>query len=84
MVLESLAAGILSKYLGEYVSGFQKENLKFSVLAGEAVLENLQLKKEALDKFQLPITVKAGNIFRKMVNEKISITNRLSQDFWVN
>jgi vacuolar protein sorting-associated protein 13A/C len=60
MVLESLAASLLEKYLGQYVSGFQKDNLKFSLSSGNAVLENLELKKEALDDLELPITVKAG------------------------
>lgn len=63
MVLESLAASILDRYLGQYVSGFSKENLKFSVASGEAKLENLVLKKEALEELELPVTVKAGTIW---------------------
>jgi hypothetical protein len=59
-MLETLAANILTRYLGEYVSGLQKENIKLAIGAGNAVLENLELKKEALDKLDLPIIVKKG------------------------
>jgi vacuolar protein sorting-associated protein 13A/C len=61
-MLESLAATLLSKYIGDYVTGFSRDNLSFSLLAGNAVLENLELKKEALDALNLPVTVKGGNI----------------------
>jgi hypothetical protein len=60
-MLETLAATILTRYLGEYVTGFSKENLKFSIASGSAVLENLELRREALDKLDLPINVKRGN-----------------------
>jgi hypothetical protein len=57
-MLESIVATILSKYVGDYVLGL--ENLKVSLLSGNAVFENLELKKEALDGLDLPITVKGG------------------------
>lgn len=59
-MLEGLAASILSKYLGAYVDGLQKENLSLSVGAGDVVLEHLELKKEALQELDLPVTVRAG------------------------
>ena len=40
---KSKLAQLLSKYLGDYVTGFSKDNLKFSLLSGNAVLENLEL-----------------------------------------
>lgn len=62
-MLETLAATILTRYIGDYVTGFSKENVKFSIAQGSAVLENLELKKEALDKLDLPIKVKKGNLY---------------------
>ena len=50
----------LQQYLGRYVSGLDPASLRISVLAGDVVLRNLQLKPEALSKLSLPITVKAG------------------------
>ncbi len=42
------------------MSGLDANALRISVLAGDVVLRNLQLKPEALAKLDLPITVKAG------------------------
>ena len=67
-MLETLAAAILSRYLGDYVTGFSKDNLKFSLSSGNAVLENLQLKREALDQLDLPITVKGGFLGKLTLN----------------
>lgn len=50
----------LQQYLGKYVAGLDADALRISVLAGDVVLHNLQLKPEALSKLNLPITVKAG------------------------
>jgi hypothetical protein len=45
--------------------------------SGNAVLENLALKKEALDEFDLPITVKGGFVFWffHISHEKVSLAN---------
>ena len=58
--IETLAVTILTKYLGSYVNGLQRENLNVSIGSGDVVLENLELKKEALDDLELPITVRGG------------------------
>eukprot|EP01102_Stenamoeba_stenopodia_P009193 TRINITY_DN2703_c0_g3_i1.p1 TRINITY_DN2703_c0_g3~~TRINITY_DN2703_c0_g3_i1.p1 ORF type:complete len:238 (-),score=77.49 TRINITY_DN2703_c0_g3_i1:528-1241(-) len=59
-MFEGIAASILAKYLGNYVRGLLKENLKLSLGSGETVLEKLEFKPEALDELELPIRVKAG------------------------
>ncbi len=59
-MFESIIASILSSYLGDYIEGLERENLALSVFSGNVVLENLQLKKEALADLQLPITIKEG------------------------
>lgn len=58
-MLEGVASAILGKILGDYVTGFESKNLKFS-FSGELELSNLQLKQTALDGLDLPIKIKAG------------------------
>ena len=57
-MLEGIVATILSNYLGKYIQGLERENLKIALRSGEVELENLELRKETLDDFDLPITVK--------------------------
>lgn len=59
--VESLAVSILSKYLGTYVKGLLRENLNLSLSSGDVTLENLELRREALDDLELPITVRGGS-----------------------
>eukprot|EP01102_Stenamoeba_stenopodia_P012691 TRINITY_DN4034_c0_g3_i1.p1 TRINITY_DN4034_c0_g3~~TRINITY_DN4034_c0_g3_i1.p1 ORF type:complete len:542 (-),score=132.61 TRINITY_DN4034_c0_g3_i1:760-2385(-) len=59
-MLERIAAQLLTKYLGEYVKGLEKENLQINVIGGDVVLERLELKTEALANLELPIEVKRG------------------------
>ena len=59
-MLEGIVSTILSTYLGDYVVGLEKQNLSLNIFGGHVVLENLQLKKEALADLQLPITIKEG------------------------
>lgn len=60
-MLDGLASTLLNRLLGEYVTGFETANVKFS-LSGELTLNNLQLKSSALDKLGLPVKVKAGSL----------------------
>ena len=59
-MLEGIVAGILSKYLGDFIVGLEGENLSLNISGGHVVLENLQFKKECLAELELPITVKEG------------------------
>ena len=61
MFLDGIASSLLSRLLGDFVTGFENSNVKFS-LSGELTLTNLQLKQSALDKLRLPIKVKAGTL----------------------
>ena len=55
-----LAASILSTYLGNWVEGLERENLEIGITSGHVVVENLKLKRGALDDLQLPVIVKSG------------------------
>ncbi|XP_022100693.1 vacuolar protein sorting-associated protein 13A-like [Acanthaster planci] len=64
MVLESIIAGLLNKYLGKYVQNLDSENLNLGIFSGSLELTDLELKPEALYELNLPIEVKAGHIGR--------------------
>jgi vacuolar protein sorting-associated protein 13A/C len=63
-MLERIAATLLSKYLGEYVKGLERDNLHLNVIGGDVVLEHLELKTEALANLELPIEIKRGFLGR--------------------
>lgn len=67
-MLEGLAAGILSSYLGAWIEGLERENLKIGIKQGNVTIENLKLRKEALRDLQLPIAIKAGIFFFSIFN----------------
>ncbi|CAG8450182.1 1456_t:CDS:10 [Cetraspora pellucida] len=66
-MLESLATTVLNRFLGDYVSNLEG-NLNIAIWKGDVVLRDLQLKKEALDKFNLPIDVLEGYLGELTLN----------------
>jgi vacuolar protein sorting-associated protein 13A/C len=63
-MFEAQVAYYLNAYLGKYVHGLDAQALRISVWQGDVELRNLQLKPEALQDLQLPITVKSGLLGR--------------------
>jgi hypothetical protein len=57
--MKAIAVKLLNKYLGDYVEGFD-EKFKVGILSGTVDAHHLRLKKNALDKFGLPVTVEEG------------------------
>jgi vacuolar protein sorting-associated protein 13A/C len=57
MSFSSLVADIASKFLGDYIDGFNAQNMEISLISGSAVMRNLKLKKTILDKFDLPVKI---------------------------
>lgn len=62
MVFESIVANLLDKYLGVYVTNFDSKMLNIGIWGGDVELKNLELKGSAFDAFNIPISVKRGNI----------------------
>lgn len=60
MVFEGIVADLVVRYLGTYVRDLNKEQLKIGVFSGNLVLRDLEIKGEALQSLNLPITVKKG------------------------
>lgn len=59
-MFEDIVSSLLSKYLGDYLEGLSKKDLKISLWKGDVELTNLKVKTEALDFLNLPIQVKEG------------------------
>jgi vacuolar protein sorting-associated protein 13A/C len=61
MSFSSLIADVASKFLGDYIEGFNAQNMEISLLNGSAVMKNLKLKRSLLDKFDLPMKITSSN-----------------------
>lgn len=62
MVLETFVGPLLNRFLQKYIEGLSSKDVTTPILGGDIRLKNLKLKKEALDKFRLPVDVKDGYI----------------------
>ncbi|XP_072472489.1 intermembrane lipid transfer protein VPS13C isoform X1 [Notamacropus eugenii] len=62
MVLESVVADLLNRFLGHYVENLDKSQLKLGIWGGNVALDNLQIKENALSELDVPFKVKAGQI----------------------
>ncbi|CAN6662886.1 intermembrane lipid transfer protein Vps13p [Trichomonascus vanleenenianus] len=61
-MLESLVASLLNRFLGSYVQNFDPKQLNIGIWSGDVKLRDLELKKEALDEFKLPVDVIKGHL----------------------
>ncbi|KAF8938290.1 hypothetical protein BGZ58_001218 [Dissophora ornata] len=59
-MLEGLVAGLLNRFIGPYVTNLNVNQLNIGIWSGDVKLTNLRLKKDALDKFSLPVDVAEG------------------------
>ncbi|XP_023292594.2 vacuolar protein sorting-associated protein 13 [Lucilia cuprina] len=62
MVLESVVAHYLNKYLFNYVENLDSNQLKISVWGGDIVLNNLRIRENALDDLDLPVQLVYGHL----------------------
>nr|XP_039248521.1 vacuolar protein sorting-associated protein 13C-like isoform X1 [Styela clava] len=62
MVFESLVVDLMNKYLSAYIENLDASQLKLGIWGGDAVLENLHVKGDALKDLDLPVTIKSGFI----------------------
>ncbi|OBT96470.1 hypothetical protein VE01_05675 [Pseudogymnoascus verrucosus] len=61
-MLEGLVAGLLNRFLGMYIRNFDPGQLKVGIWSGDVKLQNLELRREALDQLKLPINVVEGHL----------------------
>ncbi|XP_057687593.1 intermembrane lipid transfer protein VPS13C isoform X2 [Corythoichthys intestinalis] len=62
MVFESLVSDLLNRFVGDYVENLDSSQLRIGIWGGNVVLENLQVKENALSQLDIPVKVKAGLI----------------------
>uniref|UniRef100_A0A914Q3N0 Chorein N-terminal domain-containing protein n=1 Tax=Panagrolaimus davidi TaxID=227884 RepID=A0A914Q3N0_9BILA len=60
MVFETLAADLLNSFLGDFVDNLDASQLNIGIWGGDVKLNNLEIKKSALDELDLPIKLKYG------------------------
>lgn len=63
-MFEKVVESILVEYVSEWVEGLDAEKMKIALFGGKVEVRELKLKTAALDKFQLPLRVKAGTLGR--------------------
>jgi hypothetical protein len=78
--LESVAAGLLNRFLKTYVDNLNTSQLNIGIWSGDVRLKNLKLKKEALDKFRLPVDVKEGYLGDLTLNIPWNNVSMLSEE----
>eukprot|EP00741_Cyanophora_paradoxa_P002658 tig00000615_g2579.t1 len=63
-MFERVAADLLSRLLGEYLEGINAANLGVALWGGDLTLENVSIRKSALDFLDLPYSIKEGFVGR--------------------
>ena len=60
--LKDAVASVLEKSLGAFVHGIDAKHLALNAAGGDVLLTSLQLKLEAFEAFDLPLSVQAGTV----------------------
>jgi vacuolar protein sorting-associated protein 13A/C len=61
-MLEGIIQRVLLALFGRFIDGLDKKQINFSFLKGNLVIENVSIKKEALEALQLPIELVYSSI----------------------
>ncbi|GBG69822.1 hypothetical protein CBR_g4651 [Chara braunii] len=61
-MFEGLVYQALVNYLGQYVKGIPREQLRVGLWSGVVLLENVEIQTEAFDYLQLPFAIREGSI----------------------
>ena len=64
-MLDRFVAHVVAPYLDKYVKDLNRDHVTVSILSGNVVLHNLELRRNALRELKLPICVKRG-VIRKL------------------
>ena len=67
-MFESLLESILQKFLGKFIQGLNSQNLKLGVWSGKVVIENVSIKPEVLEMFEIPIALRFSSIGKLSLN----------------
>lgn len=71
--MQKYLVSMLKTKLGSYIDGLDNTQMSFGVREASMNMTNVQFKRDALDKFMLPIDIKFGTI--KNLTLKVPILN---------
>lgn len=60
MVFEKVLVDILNRFLSPYVKNLDSSQIQVSVWSGDVRLDNLEVKENALEQFNIPVRVHFG------------------------
>mmetsp|Transcript_44846 Transcript_44846/g.73032 ORF Transcript_44846/g.73032 Transcript_44846/m.73032 type:complete len:2714 (+) Transcript_44846:96-8237(+) len=80
-MLERVISDIIEKEAGKYLQNFNKKQLHIQAFKGDILLENLEIKPEALEGLNLPIRIVKGHVgkislkirWRKLMSEPVEV-----------
>ncbi|KAI9189680.1 Vacuolar protein sorting-associated protein 13 [Blastocladiella emersonii ATCC 22665] len=81
-MFEQVVANLLNRVLGDFVENLATDQLNIGIWNGDVQLRNLRLRRDALDKLDLPITVVQGYVGDLVV--KIPWQNLKGKPFRIN
>lgn len=61
---KELLQAIFNRVMAPYLENLDMNQVNYGISSGSLTLRNLRLKREALDKFRLPVDVVEGNLGR--------------------
>ena len=61
-MFETILEKILINYFGKFISGLDKNNLHLGVWKGDVIIENVNLRSEIMDLFDIPLIIYFSNI----------------------
>ena len=61
-MFESVVASVLNNVLGSYIANLETKQLNIGIWKGDVSLKNLTIREDALDKLNLPISIKKGTL----------------------
>jgi hypothetical protein len=79
--MKSAVTSVLNRVLGEFVENLDSDNLNMSLLSGTVTLNDLRIKRSAIEKFGFPFTIQSG--FLKRVYVKVPWTSLTSSPLQV-
>lgn len=67
-MFESLLEKVLNKFLGDFLDGFDAQNLHVGIWSGEVTISNVSLKADVIKMLELPIKLCFSHIGRLKLN----------------
>ena len=67
-MFETLLEKVLTKFLGDFIEGFDASNLHVGIWSGEVTICNVSLKADILKMLELPLGIRFSHIGKLKLN----------------